>query len=56
MKKSNRKAVLAAAAAALRSQCTSGNLLVPDADNLTDEDIYNCVLSLLEKYDEESVW
>lgn len=36
-------------------QCTSGNLLVPDADNFTDEDIYNCVLSLLEKYDEESV-
>lgn len=36
-------------------QCTHGNLLVPDADNLTDEDIYNCVLSLLEKYDEESV-
>lgn len=36
-------------------QCTHGNLLVPDAENLTDEDIYNCVLSLLEKYDEESV-
>lgn len=36
-------------------QCTHGNLFVPDAENLTDEDIYNCVLSLLEKYDEESV-
>lgn len=53
---------IAAAVAALRSnlydtsyQCTSGNLLVPDADNLTDVNIYNCVLSLLEKYDEESV-
>lgn len=34
-------------------QCIYGNLLVPDADNLTDEDIYNCVLYLLEKYDEE---
>ena len=53
---------MAAAVAALRSnlydtsyQCTSGDLLVPDADNLTDVDIYNCVLFLLEKYDEESV-
>lgn len=36
-------------------QCMQGDLLVPDADNLTDVDIYNCVLSLLEKYDEESV-
>lgn len=60
--KINRIAVMAAAVAALRSnlydtsyQCTSGNLLVPDADNLTDVNIYNCVLSLLEKYDEESV-
>lgn len=34
-------------------QCTYGNLFVPDADNLTDEDIYNCVLYFLEKYYED---